>query len=77
MATNKCTTELQYLKHRAKDIVIIEAYKRTKIYNDNKAAIQWTASVTSKGINYLNLGENMVRYFISQNMLTWNISQES
>ena len=60
MATNECATELQPLKHRANDIGIPEAYSRTKIYNDNKAAVQWENSVTSKGIKHLNLRENMV-----------------
>ena len=55
MATNECATELQSLKHSAKNIGVPEAYSRTKIYNDNKAAVQWAASVTSKGIKHLNL----------------------
>ena len=61
MATNECTNGLQSLKHRANNIGIPEAYARTKIYNDNKAAVQWAASVTSKGIKHLNLRENIVR----------------
>ena len=61
MATSKCATELQSLKHRANDIEIPETYSHTKIYNDNKVAVQCEASVTSKGIKYLNLQENMVR----------------
>ena len=61
MATNECTTELQSLKHRANDIGIPESYTRTKLYNNNKAAVQWAASVTSKGIKHLNLRENVVR----------------
>ena len=61
MATNECTTELQSIKHSSHNIGISEAYSRTKIYNYNKAYIQWAASVTSKGIKHLNLRENMVR----------------
>ena len=61
MATNKCATELQSIKYRAHNIGIPEAYYSTKIYNDNQAAVQWAASVTSKGIKHLNLRENMVR----------------
>ena len=60
MATNKCTTELQELKHCANDIGIPETYSRAKICKDNKAAVQWAASLTSKGIKHLNLQENMV-----------------
>ena len=54
MATKKCATELHSIKHRAKNIGITEAYSHTKIYNDNNAAVQWAASVTSKGIKHLN-----------------------
>ena len=61
METNECTTKLQSLNHCSNNIVIPEAYAKTKIYNDNKASFQWAASVTSKGINNLNLRENMVR----------------
>ena len=43
------------MKHSDNDIVIPEAYSRTKIYNNNKADVQWPALVTSKGINHLNL----------------------
>ena len=63
MATNKCATELQSIKHRSHDIGIPESYSRTKIYNDKKAAVQWAASVTPKGIKHLNLWENMVREY--------------
>ena len=59
MSTNGCAKELHSLKHRAKYIGIPEAYYRTKIYNDNKAAVQWASSLTSKGIKHLNLQENM------------------
>ena len=60
MATNECATELQSIKHLAHNIGIPEAYSRTKIYNENQAAVQWAASLTSKGIKHLNLQENMV-----------------
>ena len=60
MATIECATELQSLKHRAIDIGIPETYSRTKTHKDNKATVQWAASVTSKLIKPLNLQENMV-----------------
>ena len=60
MSTKECTTELKYLKHHSNDIEIPDAYARTKIYNNNKSAVQWTDSLTSKGIKHLKLIENMV-----------------
>ena len=63
MATNECSTEIQSQKHCANDIGIQEAYSCTKIYNNNKAAVQWAASVTSKGIKHLHLQEIMVHKY--------------
>ena len=63
MTTNEWTTELQSLKHCANNIGIPEAYYRTKVYNNNKAAVQWAASVILKGIKHLNLWENMVQEY--------------
>ena len=60
MSTNEWATELQSLKHCANNIGIQEAYSRTKIYNNNKSAVQWAASVNSKVIKHLNLQANMV-----------------
>ena len=61
MATKKCATELQSHNHFSNDIGIPEAYSCTNIYNENKAAVQWAASVTSKWIKNLHLQEYMVR----------------
>ena len=67
---SQCTQHLlrllhsnQSLKSRANNIGIPEAYSRTKINNDNKASVQWAASVTSKVIKNLNLQENMAQEF--------------
>ena len=61
MATNEYATELQSLKRCANNIGIPEAYSRTKIYNNNKADVQWVASVTLKGIKHLNLQEIVIQ----------------
>ena len=60
MVTNKCTTELQSLNNYTNNTDIPEAHARTKIHNDNKVAIQWADSVTSKSIKHLYLIENIV-----------------
>ena len=61
MSTNECAKEIQSLKHHANNIGIPEAYSHTKIYNNNKAAVQCAVSATSTGINHLNLQGNMFR----------------
>ena len=57
---NKCATKLQSEKHCSHGLVMTEAYFHTKIYNGNKACIQWAITVTKKCIKNLNLRENMV-----------------
>jgi hypothetical protein len=61
IATNECVTELQSIKNRAQDLGMVDASDRTPVYNDNAACVQWSASVTNKGIKHLNLRENQVR----------------
>ena len=61
IATNECTTELQSLRYRAQDLHMSDAFERTTIYNDNKAAVDWAASCTNKGTKHINLRENYVR----------------
>ena len=60
MAINECTKEIKSIKHCANYIRIAEANDWTTIYNNNKACVQWSDSVTSKGIKHPNLIENMV-----------------
>ena len=60
MATNEYTKELQSLKHHANDIGMTKAKYQATIYNENKACVQWSASVISKVIKHLNLREKMV-----------------
>ena len=40
---------------------MIDAAEQTPVYNDNKACVQWSASVTTKRVKYLNLHENKIR----------------
>ena len=61
IATNECTTELQSLRHRAQDLNMQDAFERTTVYNDNKAAVDWANSCTNKGTKHINLRENYVR----------------
>ena len=61
MATNECVTKLQSIQLRALDLGMLECKQSIIVYNDNQACVQWSASMTSKGIKYLNLRENQVR----------------
>ena len=76
MDTNECTKELQYIKHFANGIIIMESNNQKTIYNDNKACIQCSDSVTSKGIKHLNIIEEWFYNVINQGVLTWNTSEK-
>ena len=38
-----------------------DAQLTTPVYNDNQACVQWSHSLTTKGVKHINLKENMVR----------------
>ena len=38
-----------------------DAQLTTPVYNDNQACVQWSHSLTKKGVKHINLKENMVR----------------
>ena len=61
VATNECTTELQSLRYRDQDLGMSDAFERTTVYNDNKAAVDWAAACTNKGTKHINLRENYIR----------------
>ena len=61
LATNECVKDLDSVKLRAHDLGAIPNNSCTTVYNDNQAAVNWSASCTTKGIKHLNLRENMVR----------------
>ena len=42
----------------------------TTIYNDNQACVNWSASLTTKGIKHLNLNENMIREVVQEGVAT-------
>ncbi|KAL7516707.1 hypothetical protein ACHAWX_001691 [Stephanocyclus meneghinianus] len=61
VATSECMTELENVHHLAIDLGISNANEKIMVYNDNDACVQWSASVTNKGTNHMNLKENYVR----------------
>eukprot|EP00956_Cyclotella_meneghiniana_P031541 scaffold83108_cov73-Cyclotella_meneghiniana.AAC.5 len=60
-ATHECVNDLLSVKHRAMDLGFPDAFERITVYNDNKSACDWAASVTLKGTKHINLHENCVR----------------
>ena len=61
LATNECVKDLESVKLRASDLGLTPNTSCTTVYNDNRAAVDWAASCTTKGVKHLNLRENQVR----------------
>ena len=45
----------------APNMGMFDTTNRMDIYNNNKAAVNWSSSITNKGIKHINLHENKVR----------------
>jgi len=61
IATNECVTELLSIRNRCQDMNLPDIMDPTTVYNDNQACVDWSSSVTTKGIKHVNLRENRVR----------------
>ena len=61
IATNECVKELLGMRLIAADLGMSDAKVPTVVYNDNQACVDWSSSLTSKGIKHINLKENKVR----------------
>ena len=53
--------ELLSIKNCAKDLSIADAIDHTTVFNNNKACVDLSAALTSKGIKHLNLCKNKIR----------------
>ncbi|EJK43756.1 hypothetical protein THAOC_37768, partial [Thalassiosira oceanica] len=71
VATNECVEELLSVRYRAADLDLLEEVSGpTAVYNDNQACVNWSASLTTKGIKHLNLNENMIREVVQDGLAT-------
>jgi hypothetical protein len=61
IATNECVTELLSIRNRCQDMNLPDTINPTTVYNDNQACVDWSSTVTTKGIKHVNLRENRVR----------------
>ena len=61
IATNECVTELLSIRNRCQDMNLPDIMDPTTVYNDNQACVDWSSTVTTKGIKHVNLRENQVR----------------
>ena len=77
LATNEYVKELLDVRNCAEEMDIPDAATNTPVYNDNMACVNWSASVTSKGTEHINLRENKVREVHADNQHVSNTSPAS
>ena len=63
-AVDKCTKIIQQLINIIKDLALYDKIinkQPLQIYNDNAATVQWSHNMTTKGLRYIQICENVVR----------------
>ena len=62
-ATDECVKYLLYIKHILQDLDLDSTMvtKPFTIYNDNQACIDWSKTLTSKGLRHITIRNNAVR----------------
>ena len=53
----------------ASGIVLGDAKKATKLYNDNSACVQWSHNMTTKSMRWVELPENSIREWVQDGTL--------
>jgi len=71
-ATDECIKIVQMHRNILSDLNLLTSSHPTPIYNDNKGAVDWSHSFSTKGMRHLNIQENAVRE--AQSLQEVNIS---
>jgi hypothetical protein len=59
-ATDECVKNIQMFRHILTDLGLAP-HQPTPLYNDNRGAVEWSNSFSTKGMHHLNIRENAVR----------------
>jgi hypothetical protein len=65
-ATDECTKSVQMFRNILGDLNLINLSQATAIYNDNKGAVNWSNTTSTKGMRHVNIRENAVREAIHE-----------
>jgi hypothetical protein len=62
-ATDECTKALQHVSFLIDGLNLRNTYMKapTTIYNDNKACVDWSHNLTTKGLRHIQIRENAIR----------------
>jgi hypothetical protein len=59
-ATDECTKSIQMFRNVLGDLGLINLQDATTIYNDNRGAVDWSNTTSTKGMRHVNIRENCV-----------------
>jgi hypothetical protein len=60
-ATDECVKTTQMFRHVLVELGLLDINLPTTIYNDNRGAVDWSNSSSTKGMRHVNIRENAVR----------------
>ena len=60
-ATNMCTKSVLWFRHILSDLGLLSSSHPTPIYNDNRGAVDWAKTTSTRGLRHVNIQENVVR----------------
>jgi hypothetical protein len=65
-ATDECTKSVQMFRNILGELNLINLTLATAIYNDNRGAVNWSNTSSTKGMRHVNIRENAVREAIHE-----------
>jgi len=65
-ATDECTKSVQMFRHLLGELDLINLNLATAIYNDNRGAVNWSNTSSTKGMRHVNIRENAIREAIHE-----------
>jgi hypothetical protein len=60
-ATNMCTKSVLWFRHVLGDLGLISLSHPTPVFNDNRGAVDWSKTTSTRGLRHVNIQENVVR----------------
>jgi len=64
--TDECTKSVQMFRNILGELNLINLTLATAIYNDNRGAVNWSNTSSTKGMRHVNIRENAVREAIHE-----------
>jgi len=71
-AADECVKSVQQFHYLLDELGLLDSTSSTPIFNDNRGAIDWSHTSSTKGLRHLNIRENCVRESIQLNEVSVN-----